>query len=345
MPELPGHDPQCRGCQSCWGDVLEAQGEDAHSGSEQPALDLEAARERERAASLEVARLCKGGRWTMRVPARPDADSDEVIGASLADVPALLAEVERLQRERDQWKAEALRAQEERTDLIADLRDMRSDGDGLESTMRTSAGARMSKWVARLTRGRDQARTDPAATRPDATQDPSPAELVRMQGAINAMHDRMDGAEQQVQAAGLAAQLAHGRLDRRDELTPRIAALEDRIGNLIPEVRDLQTWRTRTATRLGQLAEQMDADREHVSHTQERITALEQQDKPSPHQITVDLSGADRDDVERLLRNWVRLQGQQPNRTLHDEVRTALHRRPTPQDDDHAAAEEGGTHE
>lgn len=52
-----------------------------------------------------------------------------------------------LERERDQWRAEALKAQEDRGDLIIDLRNMR-EVDGLESTMRTSAGARMRDWLA-----------------------------------------------------------------------------------------------------------------------------------------------------------------------------------------------------
>lgn len=58
--------------------------------------DLDAIAAREQAASLEVHRLCNGGRWTMRVPARDDADSDMVISRSLSDIDVLTAEVRRL---------------------------------------------------------------------------------------------------------------------------------------------------------------------------------------------------------------------------------------------------------
>jgi hypothetical protein len=58
--------------------------------------ELEAIERRNEAASEEVDRLCNGGDWTMRIPARPNRDSDLVIGASLADISALLAEVKRL---------------------------------------------------------------------------------------------------------------------------------------------------------------------------------------------------------------------------------------------------------
>ena len=43
-------------------------------------------RAREEAAHAEVVALCNGARWTMRVPAQPDRDSDLVIEAALDDV-------------------------------------------------------------------------------------------------------------------------------------------------------------------------------------------------------------------------------------------------------------------
>lgn len=55
---------------------------------------LDAIRQREQAATRTLNGLCDGSiRWAMRVPAEPDRDPDLVIGASLADVPLLLAAV------------------------------------------------------------------------------------------------------------------------------------------------------------------------------------------------------------------------------------------------------------
>jgi len=87
--------------------------------------DIEAIRKRLQNATGELDALCAGKhRWTMTVPTRDD-DSDIVIDAALADIPALLAEVERLrvdlaetERGRVLWreKAEAARAALERLD-------------------------------------------------------------------------------------------------------------------------------------------------------------------------------------------------------------------------------------
>ena len=47
-----------------------------------------------------VSDLCEGKReWIMRIPAEPDYDPDLVIGASLADIPKLVALVEELESE------------------------------------------------------------------------------------------------------------------------------------------------------------------------------------------------------------------------------------------------------
>ena len=63
-------------------------------------LDLEAIKARCEAARMEVNRLCQRGQgsWTMSIPVRED-DSDIVLTASFRDIPALVAEVERLQSE------------------------------------------------------------------------------------------------------------------------------------------------------------------------------------------------------------------------------------------------------
>lgn len=45
-------------------------------------------RAHENAASVEVARLCSGGRWEMHIPAREDKDSDLVITAGLNEAVA-----------------------------------------------------------------------------------------------------------------------------------------------------------------------------------------------------------------------------------------------------------------
>jgi hypothetical protein len=74
------------------------------------------------------------------------ATEETVLGGYVVDFLAERADA--LERERDQWRAEALKAQEDRGDLLIDLRNVR-EVDGLESAMRTSAGARMRDWLAR----------------------------------------------------------------------------------------------------------------------------------------------------------------------------------------------------
>lgn len=49
------------------------------------------------AAMQMISDLCNGRRkWLMSIPAQPNSDPDLVIAASLADVPKLVAEIERL---------------------------------------------------------------------------------------------------------------------------------------------------------------------------------------------------------------------------------------------------------
>ena len=74
----------------------------------QPALDLAAIRARADAAGDELDRMTSavggpGSSWRWSIPANPERDSDLILAASLTDVPALVAEVERLR----QWKADA----------------------------------------------------------------------------------------------------------------------------------------------------------------------------------------------------------------------------------------------
>ncbi len=64
-------------------------------------LDLESIKQRKAAADAEIGALCEGKRWRMGIPARPDYDSDLLINAALGDIPALIAEVERLTQQRD----------------------------------------------------------------------------------------------------------------------------------------------------------------------------------------------------------------------------------------------------
>ena len=52
-------------------------------------LDLDAIRARQERAHAEVSALCHGKRWQMTIPARPDDDSDLIIGTSLRDIHAL----------------------------------------------------------------------------------------------------------------------------------------------------------------------------------------------------------------------------------------------------------------
>jgi hypothetical protein len=59
-------------------------------------IDLDAIKTRLEAARTELSALCHGKRWQMTIPARPDDDSDLVIGAALRDLRTLLTEVERL---------------------------------------------------------------------------------------------------------------------------------------------------------------------------------------------------------------------------------------------------------
>ena len=85
--------PHCHMCAILAG--REVPWDEAHPTAETP-LDLDAMGARAEAALEEVVALCQGKRWTMQVPYRPDKDSDLVIADALADVPALVAEVERL---------------------------------------------------------------------------------------------------------------------------------------------------------------------------------------------------------------------------------------------------------
>lgn len=62
---------------------------------------------RRKAASEMVSALCERKRqWVMSIPARRDYDPDLVIGDSLQDIPALLAEVRRLREENELLRAE-----------------------------------------------------------------------------------------------------------------------------------------------------------------------------------------------------------------------------------------------
>ena len=64
-------------------------------------IDLDAIRARCEAARREVNHLCQGkATWTMSIPVRED-DTDVVLTDSFRDIPALVAEVERLQRRYD----------------------------------------------------------------------------------------------------------------------------------------------------------------------------------------------------------------------------------------------------
>lgn len=55
-------------------------------------MSRETIRARVEAADKHISDLCSGkARWTMRVPAEPDRDSDLVLSAALADVERLLA--------------------------------------------------------------------------------------------------------------------------------------------------------------------------------------------------------------------------------------------------------------
>jgi hypothetical protein len=62
-------------------------------------LDLAAVLARAERAHREIADICEGRRrWTMRVPAQPDADSDLLLSASVADVEALAAVLARVDK-------------------------------------------------------------------------------------------------------------------------------------------------------------------------------------------------------------------------------------------------------
>lgn len=59
--------------------------------------DLDAIRARAERSHDEIVALCEGRRrWTMRVPAVEDRDSDLVLEATVTDVLALVEEVQRL---------------------------------------------------------------------------------------------------------------------------------------------------------------------------------------------------------------------------------------------------------
>ncbi len=67
-------------------------------------LDLKAIKERAEKANDHACDIARGrARWTMRVPADFENDSDLLITSALNDVPLLVAEVEKLKAERDSF--------------------------------------------------------------------------------------------------------------------------------------------------------------------------------------------------------------------------------------------------
>ncbi len=66
---------------------------------------LDALREK---AYDEVIRLCKGGRWTMRVPVDEKRDSDTVIVSALDAVPALTSALRAVLALADKWDDAAI---------------------------------------------------------------------------------------------------------------------------------------------------------------------------------------------------------------------------------------------
>ncbi len=58
-------------------------------------IDVIAVRERIEKAHQEINRLCHAGKWRMCIPVQDD-DSDRLLAASLADIPKLLDDRERL---------------------------------------------------------------------------------------------------------------------------------------------------------------------------------------------------------------------------------------------------------
>lgn len=68
--------------------------------------DIEAIRARAQKAHERVADLCSGKeRWTMRVPANFERDSDLILTVALNDIDVLIAEVERMRAEREDMLA------------------------------------------------------------------------------------------------------------------------------------------------------------------------------------------------------------------------------------------------
>ena len=92
-----------------------------------PRQQLDALDAAQSAAYDEVIRLCKGGRWTMRVPVDEKRDSDAVIVAGLEGVPRLTSALRAVLNLADKW------------DDVAVQHDMRGDA---ELATRYSAVAR-----------------------------------------------------------------------------------------------------------------------------------------------------------------------------------------------------------
>jgi hypothetical protein len=114
-------------------------------------LDLDAIEKRADVAHRHVVKLCSGEeRWTMRIPAQPDRDSDLVIGESLKDVPVLAAEMRRLQtlfaRTRQQLDDEADR-------LLRDPEDSPTDKVAVATWLRRVAACPTCSGPTRRTTG------------------------------------------------------------------------------------------------------------------------------------------------------------------------------------------------
>ncbi|GAA1765900.1 hypothetical protein [Streptomonospora arabica] len=144
--------------------------------------DLDAIAAREQAASKEVARLCEGGRWEMRVPARDDADSDMVISRSLSDIDVLTAEVRRLTAELETAHADRDYYRDRLTDTDQALERAAAERDQWHDALHAETAAyarRYSVMDTRIAEARREERercARVAAT--TATQDPRGAKAI-----------------------------------------------------------------------------------------------------------------------------------------------------------------------
>ena len=97
-------------------------------------MEIKQIQQRHEAACQVVNELCSGDRkWLMSIPARPEYDPDLLISASLNDIPALLEEIKKLEKELWDMRIDVLITKV--LPLAAELKDKWVRGVGAKGSM------------------------------------------------------------------------------------------------------------------------------------------------------------------------------------------------------------------